>query len=266
MQASPVLGLLLGGYDVARDGIVVPCLLLLGSFALTAHIFVLNDWAGHETDRRDPLRAPHVFARAGIVRKEVAAAAVVLLAIATAGLATAGATALAIGAAIEALGLLYSLSPVLGKNTPLASTLNHLLGGILHFLLGYTLVHEIDGNGVAIGVFFGLVFAAGHLNQEVRDYEGDRASGVRTNAAVFGRRNAFLASLCIFMSAYALLTCLAVVGVLPRLLLWSPVAALLHLAWTLRALQRGLHFETALWIQRRYRWLFAMIGLAMMTG
>jgi 4-hydroxybenzoate polyprenyltransferase len=266
LQASPILGIVLGGYDVSRDDVVVPCSLVLGSFALTAHIFVFNDWAGHESDLRDPQRAPQGFDVEGISRKEVAGAATVLLVVAAAALAAAGAAAFAIGAAIAGLGLLYSGSPVLGKSTPLASTLNHLAGGTLHFLLGYTLVHQIDLKGIAIGSFFGLVFAAGHLNQEVRDYDGDRASGIRTNAVVFGRRNAFLASLCLFMAAYALLTGLSVLGVLPRLLMWSPAAGLVHLAWSLRALQRGPSFETALWIQRRYRWLFALVGLAMMTG
>jgi 4-hydroxybenzoate polyprenyltransferase len=266
LQASPILGIFLGGYDVARDGLVVPCLLALGSFALTAHVFVFNDWAGYKYDLRDPLRAPLVFDGAGISRKEVAVAATVLFVIAAVLLAAVGAMALVIGAAIGGLGLLYSGSPVLGRSTPVASTLNHLAGGTLHFLLGYTLVHEIDTKGIATGVFFGLVFAAGHLNQEVRDYDGDLASGVRTNAVLLGRRHAFLASLCVFMTAYVLLTCLAVLGVVPRLLLWSPAAALLHLAWSLRALRRGLGFETAMWMQLRYRCLFALVGLAMMTG
>ena len=34
----------------------------------------------------------------------------------------------------------------------------------------------------------------------------------------------------------------------------------------LQALRRGLGSETALWMQRRYRLLFALIGLAMLAG
>jgi len=48
-------------------------------------------------------------------------------------------------------------------------------------------------------------------------------------------------------------------------LIWSPFAWLLHAAWFVRALRRGLEFETALWMQRRYRLLFALIGLAMLV-
>jgi len=108
------------------------------------------------------------------------------------------------------------------------------------------------------------VFAGGHLNHEVRDYEGDLLNGIRTSAVVFGCRRTFLASLCTFTAAYAILTSLAALGILPRLLLWSPIVWLLHVAWSLRALQRGLGFETASWMQRRYRLLFALLGLAML--
>ena len=105
------------------------------------------------------------------------------------------------------------------------------------------------------------MFAAGHLNQEVRDYAGDLLNGIRTNAVAFGRRRAFFASLFMFTAAYAMLTGLAALGILPRLLLWSPVAWLVHVAWAAQALRRGLDFDTAVWMQRRYRWLFALIGL-----
>ncbi len=144
-------------------------------------------------------------------------------------------------------------------------SINHLLGGALHFLLGYTVFHALDASGLVISLFFGLVFAGGHLNHEVRDYEGDLFNGIRTSAVVFGCRRTFLASLCTFTAAYAIPTGLAALGILPRLLLLSPLLWMLHVAWFLRALQRGLGFETASWMQRRYRLLFALIGLAMLA-
>jgi 4-hydroxybenzoate polyprenyltransferase len=266
LQASPLLGCVLGGYSVERQGVMPLALLMLGSCALTAHIFVFNDWAGYESDLRDPLRAPFVFSREGIGRREVAYAAIALLVLANVAFAAVGAQALFLGGAIAGLGFLYSGSPVFGRSTPIASSANNLLGGTLHFLLGYTLVHALDANGLCIGFFFGLVFTGGHLNQEVRDYDGDLLSGTRTNAVVFGRRRTFLASLFMFTAAYAMLTGLAALGILPRLLLWSPVAWLLHLLWFLQALGHGLDFETAIWMQRRYRLLFALVGLVLMAG
>lgn len=265
LQASPILGSFLGGFSLERCGVIRLGLLLLGSLALTAHIFVFNDWAGHSQDIRDPRRATLVFTRRGISRRQVARVAIALLILANAAFAAVGRPAILLGAAIAALSFLYSCSQSFGKSTPIVASLNHLLGGALHFLLGYTLCRALDARGLMISLFFGLVFAGGHLNQEVRDYEGDLLNGIRTSAVVFGCRRTFLASLCTFTASYAILVILAALGILPKLLFWSVIAWPLHVAWSLRALRRGLGFETALWMQRRYRLLFAFIGLAMLA-
>ena len=266
LQASPILGGFLGGFSLERRSVVRLGLLLLGSLALTAHVFVFNDWAGHSSDIRDPRRAPLVFDRRGIGSHQVARVAIALLIFANVAFAGVGSPAILIGAGIGTLSLLYSCSPSFGKGMPIAASLNHLLGGALHFLLGYTLFRAVDASGLVLSFFFGLVFAAGHLNQEVRDYEGDLLNGIRTSAVVFGCRRTFLASLCLFTAAYTVLVGLAVLGILPKLLLWSAIVlCFLQIAWSLQALQRGLGFETALWMQRRYRLLFALVGLAMLA-
>ena len=265
LQASPILGCCLGGFSLKPSGVIRLGVLLVGSLALTSHVFVFNDWAGHTSDIRDPRRSTNVFVRRGISRRQVACVATALLIFANVAFAAVGHPAVLLGAAIASLSVLYSSSPRFGKSTPIVASINHLLGGALHFLLGYTLFRPLDASGVMISLFFGLVFAAGHLNQEVRDYEGDLLNGIHTSAVVFGRRRAFLASLFTFTAAYAILAGLAALGVLPKLLLWSIVLWPLHIAWSLRALRRGLGFETALWMQRRYRLLFALIGLAMLA-
>jgi len=265
LQASPILGSFRAGFNFERTNLIRLSLLLLGSLALTAHVFVFNDWAGQKSDIRDPRRAGNVFGRQGISSAQVAGFATALLILANVAFAAVGRSAMLFGAAIAVLSLLYSSSQSFGKSMPIAASINHLLGGALHFLLGYTLFRPLDARGLLISLFFGLVFAGGHLNQEVRDYEGDRINGICTSAVVFGRRGTFLASLFTFTTAYAILASLAAVGILPRLLLWSIILWPLQVAWSLRALQRGLGFETAVWMQRRYRLLFALIGLAMLA-
>jgi 4-hydroxybenzoate polyprenyltransferase len=265
LQASPILGNVLGGFGQERAGMIRIALLLLGSLALTFHVFVLNDWAGNSTDIRDVRRAKRVFARRGISTRRVARIAIALLIVANIAFAPLGSRVIFLGGAIAAISLLYSCSPMFGKSMPIVASINHLLGAALHFLLGYCLWRPVDARGVMISLFFGLVFAAGHLNQEVRDYEADLLNGIRTSAVVFGCRGAFLGSLLTFTAAYATLAGLAAFGILPRLLLWTTILWPLHVAWSLSALQRGLGFETALWMQRRYRLLFAVVGLAMLA-
>jgi 4-hydroxybenzoate polyprenyltransferase len=265
LQASPILGISLSNYCFEMSEVIRPVLLLFGSLSLTAHVFFINDLAGHRTDIHDPRRAKQVFTERGISKLQVSYVATAPLILANVAFAAVGGPALPLGAAIAILSLLYSCSPGFGKGTPIMSSINHLLGGALHFLMGYTLSRPFDLNGLLIGLFFGLVFAGGHLNQEVRDYEGDLLNGIRTNAVVFGRRRTFLVSLFIFTAAYGLLASLAALGILPRFLLWSAVLWPLHVVWSLQALNRGLGFETATWMQRRYRLLFAFIGLAMLA-
>src|SRR3954468_17456695 len=53
LQASPLLGFVLGDIGGARPvDIGRFALLMAGSLALTAHIFVCNDWAGRNSDLR----------------------------------------------------------------------------------------------------------------------------------------------------------------------------------------------------------------------
>jgi len=263
LQATPFLGALFG--SVGREGVAFDRVffLLAGSVALTAHVFVFNDWAGQSSDVSDPRRATGVFGRRGISSRDVAGLAVALLIAATLMLAVVGSLTVLLGAAIAALSFLYSGSSFFGKGRAIVASLIHVVGGAFHFLLGYTVGHAVDARGVAIGIFFGLVFVGGHLNQEVRDCDADLRNGIRTNAVVFGRWRTFLSSLLVFTAAYAMLAFLVLLGILARPLIWGMLLWLCHVTCSLRAFRSGLGFEAARWMQRRYRLLFAVLGLAM---
>ena len=264
LQAPPLLGAYLGGLGLQGGEVGRLGLLLLGSTLLTAHVFLFNDWADFSRDEHDLRRASSGTNGYGISRDQILRVAIVLLIPACVALAALGMSAVLFGTGIAILSLLYSLSPRLGKSTPIAASLNHLIGGGLLFLLGYSVASPVDARGVALSLVFGLVFAAGHLNQEVRDYEFDLANGIGTVAVTFGCRRGFLASFCLFTTAYLLIVGLAALGLLPTILLASAIAWLLQARWSLQVLRRGPGSETALWLQRRYRLLFALVGLAML--
>jgi 4-hydroxybenzoate polyprenyltransferase len=234
--------------------------------ALMAHIFLLNDWAGLTSDLIDPNKTAGVFTARGVGRREVSALAVALLALSLLLFGRLGPTPLALAGVIAALSALYSLPRFNWKGRPLLNSAAHLAGGVLHFLLGYSLGGAVEGRGVAIGAFFALTFAAGHLAQEVRDHQGDVLNAIRTNAVIFGPRRTFAASLALFTLAYALLLLLPLRGILPH-----PLAALallypVQLRWSLKALDAGLTFANVGRLQARYRALFAVIGLAMVAA
>jgi 4-hydroxybenzoate polyprenyltransferase len=177
-----------------------------------------------------------------------------------------GVTTLVVAVVIAGASALYSAPAFHMKGLPIFGSVLHLVGGVLHFLLGYAAFSAIDGRGVVIGCFFALVFTAGHLTHEARGYEGDHLNGIRTNAVAFGKTRSFIAGLVLFTAAYALLAMLGVLGIVPHAL---PLAAMLyplHLWMSFRTLRAGLTLESLRRLQRCYRLLYAAIGVAMVLA
>ncbi len=266
LQGSPAVGAVLAAGSIGASEIGSVAILMAASCCLVAHAFLINDWAGIDGDLNTATRAEQTFIAKGVGRDLVGVLAGVSL---LAGLVLSGflgATPLIMALGIAAASALYSLPPTHMKGTPVAGTVLHLAGGALQFLLGYTAFASLDSTGVALSAFFGLAFAAGHLMHEVRDYEGDLANGIRTNAVVFGKRRAFLAGLALFGSAYALLVTLASLGILPKLFVLGVAAFALHLAASLRTLREGMNAEGMHRLQRRYHLIFAAIGILLIVG
>lgn len=266
LQGSPLLGAAFAIRHPAAASLGPVAILLAANVFLVAHIFMLNDWSGLAADLADPNKAAGVFTARGVGRREIGALAAGLLAVSLLLFSLLGPATLGLALAIAALSALYSLPRFHWKGRPLLSSAAHLAGGALHFLLGYSIGHAIDGRGLATATFFALTFAAGHLVQEIRDHRGDGLNAIRTNAVIFGERRAFAASLTLFTLANALLLLLALQGILPR-----PLAALvalypLHLRWSLKTLAEGFTFASIRRLQTCYRALYAVIGLVMVAA
>ena len=263
LQGSPLLG---AAFAIPRPGAdyVEPiALLAVANLCLVAHIFMLNDWAGLSTDLSDPNKAASVFTTRGVETREVGRLTVILLVASLFLFSRLGAVALFMALAIAGLSALYSLPGFDWKGKPILNSMAHLAGGVLHFLLGYGVVSAIDGRTVAIALFFGLTFAAGHLTQEIRDYQGDVLNAIKTNAVIFGKRRAFAASVALFTLAYAVLLLLALERVIPRALAVLVVLYPVHVRWSIEALRDGLTYAGLQRLQTRYRLLFALIAAAM---
>ncbi len=266
LQGSPLLGAAFAIRHPAAETVRPLATLIVANVLLMAHIFMLNDWSGLTSDLIDPNKAASVFTARGVGRKEIGGLAAGLLAASLLLFSRLGPSALWLSLAIATLSALYSLPFFNWKGRPLLSSAAHLAGGVLHFLLGYSLGNAIDRRGLALATFFALTFAAGHLTQEIRDHQGDVLNAIRTNAVIFGPRRTFAASLALFTLAHALLLLLALQGILPR-----PLAALaalypVHLVWSLKTLDAGLTYASIRRLQARYRALYAIIGLAMVAA
>jgi len=82
----------------------------------------------------------------------------------------------------------------------------------------------------------------------------------------FGKARSFVAGVALFTVAYALLVSLAAFGVIPRVLVLTGALYPLHLGASLRAWHAGLDFRSLCRLQRFYRLLYAVIGIAMVAA
>jgi 4-hydroxybenzoate polyprenyltransferase len=261
LQGTPILGALFAMGTLTRAKCLDLLVLAAASCCLVAHVFTLNDWCGTNSDLRDPNRANRVFTARGIGHTVVGVLSAMLLALAFLLLIPFGAAPLLLVLALAILSALYSVPVFAMKGMPLISSGIHVIGGLLHFLLGYSAFHVLDARGLEIGAFFALTFAAGHLTHEARDCESDLLNGICTNAVKFGRARTFAAGFLLFTAGDVLLVVLAMRGVVPRIL--ALVAGLypVHLWWTVRTWVAGLTFENIRRLQVRYRIHYAIIGL-----
>jgi 4-hydroxybenzoate polyprenyltransferase len=266
LQGSPCLG---AAFALGRPTVAAAARLAVfgvASILLVAHIFSLNDWAGAAADGNDRRKQAQTFLARGVTPGAVLALSLGLLAVSLSLFALLRGQTLLLAIAIAVLGALYSHPAFDAKGSPVLSSVPHLAGGTLHFLLGYSLFAAIDGRSLQIALYFALTFTAGHLNQEVRDHDGDLLNGIRTNAVRFGRSRAFWAGFAGFTAAYALLGWLAFRGLVPPVLGALLVLYPLHLYWTVTTWRAGLDFDMVSRFQARYRALYGVIGLAMLAA
>jgi len=267
LEGVPILGVAFAeGWRVA----VEPTRFLVFAFAvffLLAHIFTLNDWADFTRGVHHSSPAMLQLEHRNATPRQLLIFSFLLLAISAGILLFLSERSLLLGVAVAALGIFYSHPSFNAKSMPIVSTLVHLVGGTLHFLLGYGLESPIDSRGVLIGLFFGITFAAGHPLQEVRDMSIDRDVGARTNAVVFGKLGSFVASLILFTVQYAYLFWLAWSGLFPRWIAILPLVAWpIHLRWAVESFRRGLTAESVGNFEKQYRVLYAIIGLVMLVS
>ncbi|HPM75745.1 MAG TPA: UbiA prenyltransferase family protein [bacterium] len=231
MIGFPLIGLLIGAPDL--DGLGRLALkFVVATYPLVMYVYCLNSYGGLEHDRINQRLNRNPAVTGEVTAKEMI------------GLIYFGAFVsgllyflwfphcLVPWLLIMGNWTLYSHPRIYAKARPVFGTTVHLIGGVLQFVLGYAAVRPIDEKGLLIGAYFALVFAAGHLNHEVKDHQPDSEAGLRTNAVVYGPERVFRFAFGVFTVAFVYLLLLAATGVLgwreaaPYLSIYPPHAAL----------------------------------------
>lgn len=266
LQGSPAMGMILTLKEATFSTVFDIVVFFVGSCIMVAQVFTFNDWADISADDQHEAKANATFITLGVTRGDIALLSLVLGLSSLVLFSLLQLQTLLFASGVMVFGLLYSDAYVRAKEIPIVSSVLHVIGGLLHFLAGYSLFGSIDEQAVLIGLYFAVVFAAGHLTQEVRDYDGDRIAGTLTHAVRFGTERTLIASFVLFSCSYAYLFCLVYVAVLPDffalILIAYPVQVFLF--W--RTIRHNLTFEVITRYQTQYRLLYGLIGLTVLAG
>jgi 4-hydroxybenzoate polyprenyltransferase len=266
METPAIVGLAFSSGDALSKGFkVLPCF-LVGTFLLMAHVFSFNDWAGRHSDRQDPCKSQSTFQAKGMRPGEMLLLSGILGMLSLAVLGILFCRLLGITVLLLAFSLLYSFPSHRwqGKATPFFSSALHILGGLLTFLLGYGFHAGFDRRGIAIGLYFGILFAAGHLTQEVQDHSGDAANKISTHAVRCGKQPVFVAAFVLFSFSFMYLVWLAWAGFIPLFLSYLFVLYPVYAVMAWRAYSNGLGYEHVRCLRRQYRLLYA--GIILILG
>lgn len=208
----------------AGEGAVVDWRLLtviIANTLVVAYAFMINDIEDAPDDALDPERAKRNPITSNELSKTVGYTACAITALFTLVFYwTGGTTVFIIGVITLILSHLYSWRPVRLKKWPVTDIVSHslMLSGLL-FIAGYYVYHDDPGAVWFVAACATLFSVYGQLYNQLRDYDMDKAAGLKNTAIILGEQGARVAlALSVGGSALCLLAAI-VLGVFPVWLL-----------------------------------------------
>lgn len=163
----------------------------LANIFVVAYAFMINDIEDAPDDARDPDRGARnpiamgeIGLRFGYNATRVVAAVTLML------YAFGGLWAFVIGVGTLLLSHLYSWRPVRLKAWPVTDIVSHslMLSGLL-LLAGYFIYDSAPGIVWLVAASVTLVSVYGQLYNQLRDFETDKAAGLKNSAIILGQEN-----------------------------------------------------------------------------
>jgi len=260
----PLLGIVLAAPEYTFVLLARTAVFCLATVLCMFHAYAFNDWSNFSFDLNDPHKqdAP-LLRRLFSLNEALSFSALTFLVGVVLYLVFLPLITFFICLAMMGLCILYSNRFTLLKNVPIISTFIHLISGPLLFNLGWSLVAPCSPRSFAAGLFFGILYSAGHLSHESIDYEGDLAAGLRTTPVVFGRRPVFMAS----ALGVTLATAWLIGAWLQGLVFPASLAAIFFLSWLCylaafhRAWRTDLSHRHLAEFRTAYRRIYSLAGL-----
>jgi 4-hydroxybenzoate polyprenyltransferase len=263
MAIPAIVGLTFSSGKAVPENIIKLLSFFMGIFLLMAHIFSFNDWTGRISDSQDPNKSQHTFLAKGVTAPEMLLLSEIFGVFSLILLGFLSYRLLVLTIMILVFSVLYSFPNhrLQGKSIPFFSSALHIIGGSLTFLLGYALFAEIDSRGISISLYFGILFTAGHLTQEVQDSSGDALNKIPTHAVRFGKFPVFLAAFILFSFSFGYLVWLAYSGYLPVFMIYLVALYPIYVVMVWKTYKNGLVYDNVRRLRSQYRLLYAGIIL-----
>lgn len=160
-----------------------------------AYAFMINDIEDAPDDALDPDRAKRNPVTSGMISIKVGYSALRIVAVITMALyALGGGWVFVIGGVTLLLSHLYSWKPVRLKAWPVTDIVSHslMLSGLL-MLAGYFIYHDAPGIVWFVIAAVTLYSVYGQLYNQIRDYDMDKAAGLKNTSIVLGEANTRIA-------------------------------------------------------------------------
>jgi 4-hydroxybenzoate polyprenyltransferase len=252
LTGFPAIGLLLSTSKLS----IGLCPNLLAFFLLFLSIYQLNAFFGYHQDLKNSrLGNLSKFSKYFYLKISITLLIFSLIILSINGPAI---TTMAFG--IYLVWALYSL-PIFGtKNYPLLGNLTHFIMGLAHFFLGYLINSEDFENPLYMGIYFSLLFTAGHLVHELIDFEADKSNGLRTSATFFGYKKVICFSQILFGCSFLYLLFLYGKKIIPLSFLIPFSAAYVISFFCFYKLNLVERFQNLLRYRKIYRYLYLLAG------
>lgn len=155
--------------------------LALASFTIVAAIYSANSYLGYKSDKFNPRLSLRQFHG----RNTYLLLTTLFLSISLLFWHMLSYSLVPYALLFFALWLIYSF-PGGAKYHPVLGTALHFTGVVLQFYMASIALGEDRARLLAISIYFGLLFAGGHIAHEIKDYSSDKDAGIMTNAVYFG--------------------------------------------------------------------------------
>ena len=216
MTGFPLIGFVIalqpGAFSSFRDLLSTVLLFCFSTFFLVIYVYAFNSWGGIDADRLNVRLDDHPVLTGDITEKQLRIIAYVGIAANLLLYYAFFRRCFFLAPFIAINWTIYSHPKIMAKARPIAGTSVHFSGGVLQLLLGYVAVASFDARGILAAIYFALVFAAGHLNHEVKDHDADLEAGLKTNAVFFGPKRVLSLAFFVFTVAFVYLFIITAAG------------------------------------------------------